>query len=168
VVLFDRRPRPPSGGRRILFVGEAVSLAHVARPAVLARWAREAGHEVFFACGSRYAGVARSEGLEPIELPTVGAALFYRRLSQGRFFYRFEELREYVRAELELIGRLKPDLVVGDFRLTLPISAKLAGVECSSSPTPTGARRRSAGSPLPRAASSACCRASCARRSSRR
>jgi hypothetical protein len=35
-----------AGSKRILFVGEAVSLAHVARPAVLARWAKEAGHEV--------------------------------------------------------------------------------------------------------------------------
>jgi UDP:flavonoid glycosyltransferase YjiC (YdhE family) len=116
--------------RRILFFGEAVSLAHVARPAVLARWAREAGHEVHFACGARYAGVARGEGLDPLPLPTVEPADFYRRLSRGKFFYTYDELIACVQAELRLIREVKPDLVVGDFRLTLPVSAKLAGVKC--------------------------------------
>ncbi len=115
---------------RILFVGEAVALGHVSRPAVLARWAREAGCEVHFACGTRYADVARSEGLDPIALETVEPRLFFSRLARGRFFYRIEELQRYVRAELELIERIEPDLVVGDFRLTLPTSARLAGVRC--------------------------------------
>lgn len=164
MVLFRRRPEPvPAPALRVLFVGEAVSLAHVARPAVLARWAAEAvggrqwavGSEprptayclrptdvpptayrppptVFFACGARLAQVARSEGLEPIALETVPPEAFYSRLARGRFFYRFEELQRYLRAELELIARVNPDLVVGDFRLTLPISAQLAGVRCLS------------------------------------
>jgi UDP:flavonoid glycosyltransferase YjiC (YdhE family) len=127
-----RRLSEPSSVRRILLVGEAVSLAHVARPAVLARWAREAGHDVHFACGPRYAHVARSEGLEPEAIETIEPEAFYSRLARGAFFYRFGELERYVRAEVELIERVKPDLVVGDFRLTLPISAHLAGVRCLS------------------------------------
>ncbi len=127
-----RRGAHDASRRRILFVGESVSLAHVARPAVLARWAREDGHEVHFACGPRYAGVARAEGLEPIGIETVDPADFYARLGKGRFFYTTAELHRYVRAELDLIERIGPDLVVGDFRLTLPVSAQLCGVKCLS------------------------------------
>jgi UDP:flavonoid glycosyltransferase YjiC (YdhE family) len=98
----------------------------------MARWARESGAEVHFACGARHASVARSEGLEPVVIETVAPEAFYSRLSRGRFFYRLEELQRYLRAELELIARVNPDLVVGDFRLTLPLSAQLAGVRCLS------------------------------------
>jgi UDP:flavonoid glycosyltransferase YjiC (YdhE family) len=113
---------------RILFVGESVCLAHVGRPALLARWAREAGHDVAFACGPAFAGAAREEGLDPIPLQTIDLKILYRRLDEGRFFYARENLDAYVEAERALLARVKPDLVVGDFRLTLSVSAALAGV----------------------------------------
>lgn len=113
---------------RILFVGEAVSLAHVGRPAILARWALETGYEVKIACGDALAQVVRGEGLEPISLETIAPKTFYARLDTGRFFYTQEELEKYVTAERTLIRREHPDLIVGDFRLTLAISACLEGV----------------------------------------
>src|SRR5438046_1250123 len=96
-VRAQRRANTP----RILFVGEAVSLAHVGRPAVLARWAREAGYDVHFACGSAFASVARAEGFAPYNLRTLDAATFYLRLNAGNFFYTADELEAYVHAELE-------------------------------------------------------------------
>jgi UDP:flavonoid glycosyltransferase YjiC (YdhE family) len=113
---------------RILFVGEAVSLAHVGRPAALARWTRAAGYDVHFACGSAFASVVRAEGFALHDLQTLDAATFYSRLNAGKFFYTADELESCVSSELELIEELQPDLIVGDFRLTLSISAKLAGV----------------------------------------
>ncbi|MCK6475039.1 MAG: hypothetical protein L6R28_25235 [Planctomycetes bacterium] len=124
----EKSPRAP----KILFVGEAVSLAHVGRPAILARWAREAGYEVAFACGEAYAHVARGEGLEPIALETIAPQTFYARLNAGQFFYTQDELERYVEAERALIRRERPDLVVGDFRLTLAVSARLEGVRLLS------------------------------------
>ena len=72
---------------RILFVGESVSLAHIGRPALLARWARQAGCEVHFACGPRYASIAQAEGLQVHPLKTIPGKRFYERLNQGRVFY---------------------------------------------------------------------------------
>ncbi|MFH1021892.1 MAG: hypothetical protein V1809_00710, partial [Planctomycetota bacterium] len=114
--------------KRILFIGEAVSVSHVARPVVLAKWAKSAGYDVVFACGKAYSRVARTEGLNPEEIVTISPELFYKRLSRGQFFYTEAELKAYVEAERELIARIKPDLVVGDFRLTLAISTRLAGI----------------------------------------
>lgn len=118
----------PGSKRRILFIGEAVSLAHIGRPAMLAGWARAAGYDVFFACGPTYDNVVRAEGLEPIPLKTISPKTFYARLAKGKFFYTTQEIEEYVRAELKLYARLRPDLVVGDFRLSLSVSTALAGV----------------------------------------
>ncbi|MFH1023179.1 MAG: glycosyl transferase family 1, partial [Planctomycetota bacterium] len=114
--------------KRILFVGEAVSVSHVARPVVLAKWAKSAGYDVIFACGKAYSRVARTEGLNPEEIVTISPELFYKRLSRGQFFYTEAELNQYIEAERALIARIKPDLVVGDFRLTLAISTRLAGI----------------------------------------
>jgi UDP:flavonoid glycosyltransferase YjiC (YdhE family) len=113
---------------RILFVGESVSLAHVGRPVVLARWARDAGYDVHFACGNAFADVAAEEGFSQHRLETIDPRTFYVRLGAGKFFYTTDELDAYVPAELKLIEEVKPDLVVGDFRLTLDISTRLSGV----------------------------------------
>lgn len=110
---------------RILFLGESVSLAHVARPARLASWARAAGHDVYFACGAARADVARAEGLTPLSLPTIAAQDFFGRIAHTEFMYRVEELESYVEAETDLIARLWPDLVVSDFRLSAAISCTL-------------------------------------------
>ncbi|MFH1022569.1 MAG: nucleotide disphospho-sugar-binding domain-containing protein [Planctomycetota bacterium] len=123
-----RDSRTTNHASRILFIGEAVSFSHIARPAVLARWAKEAGYAVEFACGPRYAGVARAEGFEPHLLRTIAPEDFYGRLAKGKFFYTRQELDGYVAAELELIAQLQPDIVVGDFRLTMPVSCELAGI----------------------------------------
>ncbi len=113
---------------RILFVGEATTLSHVARPAVLARWAQEAGHEVIFACGKALHWVARDEGLEPLDLETVSGSRFNKRISDGRFFYTEGELENYIAQEQALLAHCRPDLVVSDFRLSMGVSAKLAEV----------------------------------------
>ena len=113
---------------RILFVGEAVSLAHVGRPALLGRWARAAGFDVHFACGDALASVARAEGLSPLPLKTIASETFYARLNAGSFFYTADELEDYVRSEMDLIDQVNPDLIVGDFRLTLSISSALKGL----------------------------------------
>ncbi len=118
----DRRPR------KILFIGEGVSLAHVGRPLVLAEWARLAGYRTVLACGETYSNLAQGTGIETLPLFTIPRKRFFDRLHRGRFFYNTEELAEYVDAECELIQRVKPDLVVGDFRLSLPLSANLMGV----------------------------------------
>lgn len=126
----DRLPaeRTTVHGPRILFIGEGVSLAHVGRPAVLARWAREAGCDVHFACSSRCAAIARAEGFEPLPVPTIDPKHFYARLAQGKFFYTTDELEGYVQAELKLFDELRPDLVVSDFRLSVDISTTLVGI----------------------------------------
>jgi UDP:flavonoid glycosyltransferase YjiC (YdhE family) len=119
---------PDSKTPRLLFIGEGISLAHVARPAVLGRWAREAGYDVAFACGPAYAAVARAEEFDPITLTTIIPETFHKRMAAGKFFYTSWELDGYVRAELEIIDRVQPDLVVGDFRLSLDVSTTLAAV----------------------------------------
>jgi len=113
---------------RVLFVAEAVTLAHVARANALARSLDPDRFEVHAAWDSRYNAL-----LGPLPFPfspirTLTSELFLRRLARGAPMHDVGTLRGYVEDDLATIRRVRPDLVVGDFRLSLVASARLAGV----------------------------------------
>lgn len=55
------------------------------------------------------------------------ASGFFGNLTQGRF-YAMRTLRKYVEADLRVLDEIAPDLVVGDLRISLSVSARLAGI----------------------------------------
>lgn len=114
--------------KRILFFAEAVTLAHVARPIVLARALAGSEMEPVVACDVRYRRFLEREPWETLPLNSISSAQFLHSLAKGRPVYDARTLRGYVEEDLRLIDRVQPDLVVGDFRLSLSVSARLAKV----------------------------------------
>ena len=119
---------PSASTPRILFVGEAVTLAHIVRPMVLCRSLDPDQYHVSFACDDRYLGLFDPLPSELHPLETVSSSAFLENLAKGRPVYDAPTLRRYVEADGELLARVKPDLVVGDFRISLGVSARLAGI----------------------------------------
>lgn len=119
---------PTYSRKRVLFVAEAVTLAHVARPLALARGLAADRYEVSFACDPRYADFVAGEGwpLRPIE--SIESARFTDALARGRPPYDVATLTRYVEQDLAVLRELKPDAVIGDFRLSLSVSARVAGI----------------------------------------
>ncbi|MFH1022488.1 MAG: glycosyltransferase [Planctomycetota bacterium] len=114
--------------KRILFVGEATTLAHVVRPLELAKALDPWRFEIHFACDERYRNLVESAGFDFHSLPTMPAEEFARRLSVGAPLYDRGTLNDYVTAEMDLLSELEPDLVVGDFRVSLGISTEVMGI----------------------------------------
>jgi UDP:flavonoid glycosyltransferase YjiC (YdhE family) len=114
--------------RRVLFFAEAVTLAHVGRPIALARALDPAQYEVLFACDPRQQRFIQHEPWCHLPLHSITSAQFLHALSRGHPVYDVDTLRRYVRDDLALIAQTRPDLIVGDFRLSLSVSARLAGV----------------------------------------
>jgi UDP:flavonoid glycosyltransferase YjiC (YdhE family) len=121
-------PRPPPVRRRILLFAEAVTLAHVARPLWFARGLDRHRCEVAIAASKRVVTHLTAEGVQWLELDSIEPAVFLAALVAGKPLYDAATLRRYVGADRALIDAFRPDLVVGDFRLSLSISARLAGV----------------------------------------
>jgi UDP:flavonoid glycosyltransferase YjiC (YdhE family) len=114
---------------RILFVAECVTLAHFGRCIALAEMLDLGQYEVTLAADPRYLSLA------PDPLPfafrsirSIPSAEFNAALAKGKPLYSAETLAAYVEEDLALLEEVKPDLVIGDFRLSLAVSAPKAGV----------------------------------------
>lgn len=113
---------------RLLFFAEAVTLAHVARPIALASGLVAAGHELAVACAPSHKRFVNAAGLPVLALHSLQPAQFLAALAAGRPAYDDATLARYVDDDLRLMRAFQPDLVVGDFRLSLSVSARLAGL----------------------------------------
>jgi UDP:flavonoid glycosyltransferase YjiC (YdhE family) len=114
--------------KRVLFMAEAVTLAHVGRPLVLASALDPARYDVHFACARGYEFCFENSAFTRWTIESIAPHAFLRALAQGSVLYDEKTLAQYVEDELRLFQEIKPDLVVGDFRLSLAVSAPLWNV----------------------------------------
>jgi UDP:flavonoid glycosyltransferase YjiC (YdhE family) len=114
--------------KRILFLAEGITMTHFARPAALAEALDPAEWDVFFWTPRRYHPLLRRRFSGSADLATIEPAAFLDALAHGRTVYSADALRMYVEEDLDILREVRPDLVIGDFRLSLCISAPLAGV----------------------------------------
>jgi UDP:flavonoid glycosyltransferase YjiC (YdhE family) len=113
---------------RLLFMAESVTLAHVARPLTLAKMLDPSRYEVHFACDPRYMSLLGDLPFPVHSISSISSERFRTALDHGDPLYDVSTLRAYVNDDLELISALAPETIIGDFRLSLSISARLAGV----------------------------------------
>ncbi|WKJ89574.1 glycosyltransferase [Methylomonas montana] len=115
--------------KRILFFAETVTLAHVARCIKIANeLARCKNYSIMLAADSRFDQMLGLIKFKRIDLYSISCTEFKQRLQKGMPIYNVNELTRYVNEELEIIDEVKPDFVIGDFRLTLAISCRLRKV----------------------------------------
>ena len=112
--------------RKILFVGEAVTLAHVVRPLTLARTLNPSKYEITFACDLRYKNIIGEIEFQHKNIYTILTDHFLKAIVHGKTGYDYPILKKYVEEDLKLINDVDPDIIVGDFRLSLMISSKLS------------------------------------------
>ena len=108
---------------RILFIAEAVTLAHVARVFTLANSLDRNTYEILIACDPRYKNLFSSYNIPTKSIYTISSNSFSTALEKGTPIYKTTTLEKYVTEDLKLIDDFKPDVVVGDFRISLAISA---------------------------------------------
>ena len=106
-------------------MAEAATLAHVARPLVLSAALDPNTYDLAFACDPRWQWLLRDFPGRYFPLWSQGSDHFIDALSRGKPVYDEATLDRYVRDDLDLLDAFKPAVVVGDFRLSLSISARL-------------------------------------------
>jgi UDP:flavonoid glycosyltransferase YjiC (YdhE family) len=121
-------PRIAGARRKVLLVAEAVTLAHIARPLALAAALDPALYDVTLACDKACDWLLANCPFRVRSIHSISSASFLRSLARGSPVYDAKTLRGYVAEDLALIDEVKPDLIVGDFRLSLSVSARLAKI----------------------------------------
>ncbi len=117
---------------KVLFVAENVTLAQVVRLKVLADSLDPQNYEVHFASSEFSPLVFEGTAFNQHLLFTTDKERVFRALQSGQRLYEKNLLERYLEADLALLDAVKPDMVIGDFRLSLAISAPLRAVPWAS------------------------------------
>jgi len=118
--------------RRILFIAENITLAQVVRLATLARGLDASQYEVHFACSDFDPLIFDGANFQRWALYTIDKEQALQALAKGERMYDAKTLERYVADELRVLDAVRPAVVVGDFRVSLAVSARLRGVHCAS------------------------------------
>jgi UDP:flavonoid glycosyltransferase YjiC (YdhE family) len=114
--------------KRILFVAEAVTLAQVVRLVVLARSLDPRRFEVHFAAARFDDLIFAGTQFRRWPIRSLSPETVDRRVHGGRRIYDLGTLRRYLAEDRRVLEAVKPDLVVGDLRLSLSVAAPLMSV----------------------------------------
>ncbi len=114
--------------KKILLMAHDVTLAHLGRPLRLAEFLIADGHDVTLAASAESARFLKDFPGRVHTLAPTGKARFIDNLAKGRPVFDFESLKGFAEEDEALLTALRPDLVIGDFRITLSISARRAGI----------------------------------------
>jgi UDP:flavonoid glycosyltransferase YjiC (YdhE family) len=117
---------------RVLFIVENITLAQVVRLATLARGLPADDYEVHFACSDFDPVIFDGTDFQRWPVYTIDKQQGFKALAKGERLYDVKTLERYVADELRVLDAVEPALVVGDFRLSLAVSARLRGVHCAS------------------------------------
>jgi len=115
--------------KRILFVVENTTLSQVVRLLVLARALDQQQYEVHFAASAFDPKIFSRTAFQQWQLFTMDKKAFLSSAQKGKSFYTEKLLRRYVDADIQLIQAVKPDIIIGDARFSLAVSAPVCQVQ---------------------------------------
>ncbi len=114
--------------KRILFVVENTTLSQVVRLLVLARALDARRYEVHFASSAFDPAIFGGTAFRQWQIFTMDKTAFLSAAEKGTSFYSKRLLRRYVEADVQVIRAVKPDMIIGDARFSLAVSAPICGV----------------------------------------
>lgn len=117
--------------KRILFLAEGATMAHLVRPLVLADSLDPGQYDIYFCSPSRFFPYLQNKPFAVGELTSMPGERFLANLAKGAPLFPPDVIRSYVKQDCDLIRSIRPDLVIGDMRPSLPISARLEGTRCA-------------------------------------
>jgi UDP:flavonoid glycosyltransferase YjiC (YdhE family) len=117
--------------KRLLFFAEGATMAHFVRLLSLADTLDPAEYEVHFYAPRRFSSYLQNRSFATGELATMPGEQFLANIAKGAPMFSLPVLQGYVHQDRALIDRIRPDLVIGDMRLSLPVSAHLTEVPCA-------------------------------------
>ena len=106
-------------------------MEHFVRPLALADSLDIDQYDIYFYAPPRFASYLRSKPFTIGELKSMPGEQFLANIGKGVPPFPPEVMRTYVRQDCQIIRSIRPDLVIGDMRPSLAISARIEGALCA-------------------------------------
>lgn len=113
----------------LLFFAHAVTMAHFARPL---KWIEGLDTELFdiyLASHPKFRYLAPETSVTFLELNCIDAAKFEQIVVHAFPIYDARTFDEHIQEDIQLIEKIKPDLVIGDFRHSLTVSCRVRNIK---------------------------------------
>lgn len=114
--------------KRILFISEDITLAQIVRLKCLADSLHGLPYEIHFASSQFDSTLLGQPEFKLWKIKVIDKHQADKAVEQCKRIYEEPTLETYIQDDLQLIDAVKPDLILGDLRLSLPISARVAKV----------------------------------------
>lgn len=114
--------------KKVLFVGEGIALSHIVRPMYLASCIDKDKYDIAFACSKRYKKFVCHKIDNYFEIFSLSPEEFNSRIEKPFKVFDKKTLIKYIDCEEKVFSTFKPDLVVGDMRVSLGISLRQANI----------------------------------------
>ncbi len=113
---------------RVLMLVSSSSLGNISRSLELAKFLRDRGEDVFFACDNGYwSPLVNAYDFTPI---SIFESRLYKSNENEIGIPKLPELMRALDNEKELILKIKPNVVISDWRMTARISTEITEVPC--------------------------------------
>ena len=110
---------------KVLFLSEAVTSAHFLRPWNLAKILIKNNYDVYFASTHYPLNIAKDDRIKCYNLSdSVSSKIFLDSIRWGKLPYSYKVVSEKLNEDLKIIGLVKPDIIIDDFRLTSSIASE--------------------------------------------
>lgn len=113
---------------RILLFSEGVTASQIVRLVTLGRGLDPTQFDVSFACSEFDERIFGGTAFARHRVHSLDPKSVLRAVRQGRRLYDERILRRQIKEDLSVFDAVRPDLVVGDFRWSLAVSAPVFGV----------------------------------------
>lgn len=118
--------------KKLLFVSEDITLAQIVRLKALADSVAHLPYEIHFASSNYDPQLLGPAHFEHHKLYVLDKQRAARAIEKCQRLYSKPLLETYVHEDLKLIRNVQPDLIIGDFRLSLPVSAEICDTPYAS------------------------------------
>ncbi|TVQ42661.1 MAG: hypothetical protein EA365_14820 [Gloeocapsa sp. DLM2.Bin57] len=103
---------------KALFFVEGISYGHIVRAFIISQWLRKLDINPLIVCPENYGSLFKKHCFEIENLTITPPGEIYQRLRQGDSMYLSENLLNYFAEDDSLIQKIKPDLIISEFRFT--------------------------------------------------
>lgn len=115
--------------KKLLFFAHAVTMAHFARPL---KWIEGIDTELFdiyLASHQKFRSLCSKNDVTFLDLSCIDAAEFEQIVVQAKPIYDASTFEEHIQEDIRLMDKVKPDLVIGDFRHSLTVSCRVKKIK---------------------------------------